>query len=623
MIPTRMHTFLQQAIPELAWNKRLIKDTGRCYLEFSALDIDSLRSLGIEVDNLGPRSVVCMWDESSPLEVGGYLVVDNLAMGQPAMGGIRMLPDITPQTIHNLARGMTLKNAAANLPYGGGKAGIVAERSLTPAEHTEVVRLFARLLYRYHSVYLPGPDVGTNDADMKTVAIENGLDNALSKPGEMGGVQIDLLGAAAAGLVIALQALLEEMPRLKVLPQFANLEMPGSDGITVIIQGYGAVGAHASRMLCERVAGAQVLGISDALGSLFDPQGLPVERLFRLWQERGLVTRDYFIEHLLQGQWGVSHTKYSSAPNDLLRESCFCLVPASPVANYLDVDEGSQPAVTVAEMGKWAVIIEGANTYSPDRARKTARQRMERQVYRERGVLIATDYLVNSGGVIYASQEHLIRTPAHLRIPGHLLGDHPAVDAWLAEHASELDELSQRRCTAAENYCEQVIRRNMRELVDLLVSDADMLPCEAAEHISIQRVVRHEAGRTAADLMEDMPTISVTQTVRAAAGLLVESSSPILAVLSQGGELVGVLTDWDVTQAAARGAALKDCLDTIMSRQVVSAAPADTILELVRKLEGHGISAMPVVEGGCVQGMVSADLLARQSLARLLLSQID
>jgi len=277
----------------------------------------------------------------------------------------------------------------------------------------------------------------------------------------------------------------------------------------------------------------------------------------------------------------------------------------------------------VAEMGKWAVIVEGANTYSPDRTRKTARQRMERQVYRERGVLIATDYLVNSGGVIYASQEHLIRTPAHLRIPDLLLGNRPAVDAWLDEHARELGELSQRRCQAAETTCEQVIRRNMRELVDLLVSDADMLPCEAAEHISIQRVVRHEADRTAADLMEDMPTISVTQTVRAAARLLVESSSPILAVLSPGGELVGVLTDWDVTQAAARGAALEDCLDTIMSSQVVSASPGDTILELIRKLEGHGISAMPVVDGGCVQGMVSADLLARQSLARLLLTHVE
>jgi len=60
-----------------------------------------------------------------------------------------------------------------------------------------------------------------------------------------------------------------------------------------------------------------------------------------------------------------------------------------------------------------------------------------------------------------------------------------------------------------------------------------------------------------------------------------------------------------------------------MSSQVVSASPGDTILELIRKLEGHGISAMPVVEKGCVLGMVSADLLARQSLARLLLSQVE
>jgi CBS domain-containing protein len=168
-----------------------------------------------------------------------------------------------------------------------------------------------------------------------------------------------------------------------------------------------------------------------------------------------------------------------------------------------------------------------------------------------------------------------------------------------------------------------VIRRNMRELVDLLVSDADMLPCEAAEHISIQRAVRHEADRTAADLMVDMPTIAVSRTVREAAGRLVESNSPILAVLSQEGELVGVLTDWDVTQAAARGAALEDCLDTIMTSQVVAASPEDRILELIRKLEGYSISAMPVGERGCVLGMVSADLLARQSLSRLLLSQSE
>ena len=48
---------------------------------------------------------------------------------------------------------------------------------------------------------------------MKTIAIENGLDSVVSKPAEMGGNRIDQLGAAAGGIIIALHALLQEMPR--------------------------------------------------------------------------------------------------------------------------------------------------------------------------------------------------------------------------------------------------------------------------------------------------------------------------------------------------------------------------------------------------------------------------
>src|SRR5512135_666890 len=214
MIPKRMSEFLHDVLPERTWHNRLHMEGPLAFMEFGPLDVDRLHRLGIQVDRLGPRLVVCMWDESSSQEVGGYLVVDNLAMGRPSMGGIRMLPDLTPAVVHNLARGMTLKNAAADLPYGGGKSGIVASRDLSPAAHTEVIRRFAHLIYRYHDIYLPGPDVGTNDADMKTIAIENGLDNALSKPIEMGGNRIDQLGAAAGGVAIALEALIREMPRL-------------------------------------------------------------------------------------------------------------------------------------------------------------------------------------------------------------------------------------------------------------------------------------------------------------------------------------------------------------------------------------------------------------------------
>jgi len=246
---------------------------------------------------------------------------------------------------------------------------------------------------------------------------------------------------------------------------------------------------------------------------------------------------------------------------------------------------------------------------------------MERAVYRERGVLIATDYLVNSGGVIFAAQERLIPTPPDLAIPDTLRGDREGVDRWVAERAAAFEALAGRRRVAAEAFRDEAIRRNMRELVDLLLSDADMLPCEAAERISVRRIAARERGRNAADVMGPIPTLAAGRTVREAAAVLVEAASPILAVLGPGGELVGIVTEWDVTRATARGAPDGQLVEGIMTREVVSARPDDGVLDLVRKLEHHDISAMPVVDRGAVQGMVSADLLARRSLPRLLQSE--
>jgi glutamate dehydrogenase/leucine dehydrogenase len=622
MIPNYMEGYLHERLPASAWQNRLVKDGSLCFMEFTSLDVERLARLGIEVDKLGPHLVVCMWDEASDLEVGGYLVVDNLAMGQPSMGGIRMLPDLTPAAIHNLARGMTLKNAAADLPYGGGKSGIVASPELSPEQHTLVVRGFARLIARYSRIYLPGPDVGTNDADMKTIAIQNGLDQALSKPVDMGGNRIDQLGAAAGGVIIALQALIKEMPRLNILPQFANLRIPPAQDLTVLIQGFGAVGAHAARILLQRLPDAKVIGISDALGYLYDLQGLPIDQLFQDWQAHGLVTRPYFLADI-PASHAPTGTKYSSDPNDLLRESAFCLIPAAPIANYLDTEAASRPCMTADRRGQWAVIVEGANTYSPDPARKAARLRMERAVYRLGATLIATDYLVNSGGVIFAAQEHLIKTPVSLRIPGGMLGDRQAVETWLDAHARELKDLANKRLEAAESYRENVIRRNMRELVDLLISDADLLPGEAAEQISVRRIASRESDRTAAEIMEPIPTIPVDQCVKDAATMLVQAGCPILAVVNAEGTMEGVVSEWDITRATALGSPDDQPLSEIMTRAVISASPGEGILDLIRKLEYHEISAMPVVEGGSVLGMVSADLLARRSLLRLLQSQIE
>jgi len=623
MIPKQMEKFLRSHIPEQTWNNRLICEEGRCYIDFGPLDIDRLGRLGIEADSLGPKAVACLWDNSTDVEVGGYLVVDNLAMGRPSMGGIRMLPDLTPNEIHNLARGMTLKNAAANLPYGGGKAGIVADLDLPSEIHQEIVKRFAGLLYRYRDIYLPGPDVGTNDADMKIIAIMNGLDNALSKPVEMGGNRIDQLGAAGGGLAIALEALLIEMPRLRTLPQFINLEIPEKVELTIMFQGFGAVGANGANYIKRQLPNASIVGISDVSGCLYDSRGLPVDQLFENWCRKGVVCRNYFLDKLTSQSKGAFSTKFASDPEDLLRESAFCFIPAAPIANYLDVLESTHPSMTTDRMGKWCIIIEGANTYSPDPERKYARSRMEREVYRRRGVLIVTDYLVNSGGVIFASQEHLIRTPDHLRIPDNMLGNFTDVETWLSKHSKDFETLAAKRLLAAEKARDEVIKRNMHELIDLLITDPDLLPCEAAESISISRITLKEKNRKAIDIMESIITIQSTCTLQETAKLFVETGCPILAVVNNKNELEGVVTNWDITKAASKGPIEKTTLEHAMTRQVISAKPNDSILDLVRKLEYFEISAMPVIEGKHVLGMISTDLLAMRSLYRLLQSHQD
>jgi CBS domain-containing protein len=196
-----------------------------------------------------------------------------------------------------------------------------------------------------------------------------------------------------------------------------------------------------------------------------------------------------------------------------------------------------------------------------------------------------------------------------------MLGKRKAADNWLAENAIEFSEISARRLEAGMVFREKSIRRNMTELVDLLASDLEMLPCQASERISLNRLTIKEKERTARDIMEPIPAIGVQASLAEAAALIVETQSNIVAVLSQEYKLAGVVTTWDITRAAAEGS-----VEKIMIRKVISADPADSILDIVTDLEQNQISAMPVVENGTVLGMVSSDLLAQGYLLRLLRS---
>lgn len=123
--------------------------------------------------------------------------------------------------------------------------------------------------------------------------------------------------------------------------------------------------------------------------------------------------------------------------------------------------------------------------------------------------------------------------------------------------------------------------------------------------------------------MVSIPSIPIESTVRQAAAILIDSRCPILAVVSSQGDLEGVITEWDITRGTAQGSPDDQPVSEVMTRQVIAASPKDGILDVIRKLEYHEISAMPVVDGKSVLGMVSSDLLARRSLLRLLQSRAD
>ena len=122
-----------------------------------------------------------------------------MAIG-PAIGGTRMAPDVTLEECFRLARAMSFKNAAAGLPHGGAKSVIVGDPQMDPARKEEWIRAFARGIEGLKD-YIPGPDMGTNEAAMAWIRDEIG--RAAGLPREIGGIPLDEIGATAHGLVAA------------------------------------------------------------------------------------------------------------------------------------------------------------------------------------------------------------------------------------------------------------------------------------------------------------------------------------------------------------------------------------------------------------------------------------
>jgi glutamate dehydrogenase (NAD(P)+) len=139
-------------------------------------------------DALGPVRVIHV--HQPQLGLAGTVVIDNLACG-PAIGGLRMEPDVTAAECARLARAMTFKNAAAGLPHGGGKSVLRADPGL-PAEHKQrLIRAFAAAL-RDERGYIFGPDMGTDETCMAWVRDEIG--RAVGLPRALGGIPLEVDG---------------------------------------------------------------------------------------------------------------------------------------------------------------------------------------------------------------------------------------------------------------------------------------------------------------------------------------------------------------------------------------------------------------------------------------------
>ena len=251
---------------------------------------------------------------------------------------------------------MTLKNAAAGLPHGGGKAGIVADPAVARPRKETLVRTFARAI-RDLTEYIPGPDMGVNEECMAWIKDEIG--RVVGLPKVLGGIPLDEIGATGFGLVIAAE----------VAAPYAGIQLRGA---RVAIQGFGAVGRHAARFLAQR--GARLTAASDSHGAILNLDGLALEEL---------------IAHKRKGESLSTFGKGRPiSADELVGVECDIWIPA---ARPDVLNERNVKALRAR------LVLQGANIPATAEA--------EEWMHANR-ILNIPDFIANSGGVICASVEY-------------------------------------------------------------------------------------------------------------------------------------------------------------------------------------------------------------------------
>jgi glutamate dehydrogenase (NAD(P)+) len=290
----------------------------------------------------------------------GYRVQHNVARG-PAKGGLRYHPNVTLDEVKALAMWMTWKTAAVNIPFGGGKGGVICDPKRMSKPELE------RMTRRYASEILPvigpeqdipAPDVYTDSQTMAWIMDTYSMTKGYSTLGVVTGKPVSIGGsegrkeATARGVLVVV----EEACKIKKIPL---------RGASIAIQGFGNAGSLIAKLFAEKKA--RIVAISDSRGGVTNPRGIDPLKAMRYKERSGTVV----------GMPGT--TRISN--DDLLTMKCDILIPAA-LENVITLNN--------VEQIKAKLIAEAANGPTTPHAD---------EVLARRGITLLPDILTNAGGV--------------------------------------------------------------------------------------------------------------------------------------------------------------------------------------------------------------------------------
>ncbi len=300
-------------------------------------------------------------DDGSIEVFTGYRVQHNIARG-PAKGGLRYHQHVSLDEVKALSMWMTWKCAVVNIPYGGAKGGITVDpKRLSLGELERMTRRFAAEI----SVLIgpdrdiPAPDVNTTPQIMAWILDTYSMNAGHAVPGVVTGKPVNVGGsvgrneATGRGVVFAIQ----EACRRTGMPL---------EGARVVVQGFGNVGSVAARI--ASAAGANVVGVSDVFGGIYNPSGFDMAAVTQYAAQNGRLTG-------YPGSDGVTNAELLTLPCDIL----------IPAALEKQLTEENADNITAR------LVAEGAN--GPTTPEADA-------ILRDRGITVVPDIYANAGGVI-------------------------------------------------------------------------------------------------------------------------------------------------------------------------------------------------------------------------------